>query len=401
MYKKIVLIALIITITSTLVSPIVAGSNIQVIYTTGRIVDGPQIQINVNINEIIDQNNLKLGFNLDWDRWKSFVDRPVQRQLAQETNPNLIRIFDFRKTSQYGIPNLMPCTQWNEATKTGTWDWTYIDQITNAIFSVGAEPIFCLGWAYYYGDIQRFLPSGMEINPTTGLPYPDSYAAYATEWVKHFKATGQPVRFYEIMNEPYYYFGWNGQNSQRLGYYVELWNTAAISMRQENPNVLLSNDAIDQKNVLDYWITNGEPVDFVDFHKYDANSIGEYTEEEMFSRAERIYFDTTTTYYGIADAKQKILNTWGKNALAICSELNYNSGWETGTDPKIAQMTGAVWLALVLRTGILKDLDYSTYFEFSSSKALEVDIGSESSGFGLINNDDNQPWYPYYVYKMI
>jgi hypothetical protein len=367
------------------------------ISATGMISYWPRVEVTVNARKVIGVNNLSLGSNLDW-QWKLFVDRSVLRQLAQDAGFKLIRVFDFRPTT----PRLMPCTYWNESTKVGTWDWTQVDALTQAIFSVGAEPLFCLGWAYYAGEVHKFIPRGMAINPVTQLPYPDSYAAYAAEWVKHFKQLGLPVRFYEIMNEPYFYFGWNGENITRLGYFVELWNAAARAMRQQNPDVLLSHDAINQKRVFDYWLIYGDDVDFIDFHKYDSGTIGEYTEDEMFMRAERIHFETTTSFYGVAEARQRWFSSRGKWLLAINSESNYNSAWETGTDPKIQQMAGAVWLALVLRMGILKGLDYSLYYDFSSSRSWEEqNKPSGGWGFGMINSDDNQPWYPYYVHRMI
>jgi hypothetical protein len=362
------------------------------ISSSGMISYWPRVDITVNASKVIGVNTLSLGFQLDWYHWKTFIDRPVQRQLAQEAGFGLIRVFDFRPTN----PRLMPCTYWDESTKTGTWNWANADSLTQKIFEIGAEPLFCLGYAR--SNIQNYIPPGMAVNSTSQLPYPDSYAAYAAEWVRHFKQLGWPVRFYQIMNEPFAYFGWNAENLTRLGYYVEFWNTVATAMRQENPNILLSCDTITHKRVLDYWITYGEDIDFLDFHKYDADTIGQYSDAEMFRRAEQRFFETSPTLYGVNEARQRWYNGHGKWLPVINSESNFNSAWETGTDPKIQQMTGAVWLALVLRTGVLKGLNYSVYFEFSSSKSWETaNRQSGGIGFGMINEDDNRPWYPYFV----
>jgi len=361
---------------------------------SGSIIDSPRIDITVNVNKIVGVNNLSLGFQLDWHRWKTFLDRPAQQQLAQNASFKIIRVFDFRPTN----PRLMPCTYWNESTKTGTWNWAYADALTQKIFEIGAEPLFCLGWAR--DNIQKYIPPGMAVNPVTQLPYPESYAAYAAEWVKHFKQLGLPVRFYEIMNEPFSYFGWNAKNMTRLGYFVEFWNTVARAMRQQNPNILISHDTTTMRRVLDYWIQYGEDIDFLDFHKYGASKIGQYSDAEMFILAEQRKFETSSDFYGVDDARRKWFNARGKWLPIINSESNFNSAWETGTDPKIQQMAGAVWLALVLRMGILKGLDYNVYFEFSSSRSWQEAHGS-GWGFGMINEDDNQPWFPYYVHKII
>ena len=368
------------------------------ISSSGMISYWPRVDITVNISKVIGVNNLSLGFQLDWYHWKTFIDRPVQRQLAQDAGFGLVRVFDFRPTN----PRLMPCTYWNEASKTGTWNWANVDALTQRIFEIGAEPLFCLGWAR--DNIQNYIPNGMAVNPNTQLPYPESYAAYAAEWVKHFKQLGLPVRFYQIMNEPFFYFGWNAENMTRLGYFVEFWNTVARAMRQQNPNIFISHDAITQKKVLDYWITYGDDVDFLDFHKYDADSIGQYGDAEMFGRAEIRGFEDVSwsALYSINTARKKWFNARGRWLPAIISESNFNSAWETGTDPKIQQMAGAIWLALLLRGGILNGLDYYVYFEFSSSKSWELaNRQSGGWGFGMVNEDDDQPWYPYYVQKMI
>lgn len=361
---------------------------------SGTISYWPRVDITVNLNKIIGVNNLSLGFQLDFE-WKRWLDSAVGIELAKNASFKLVRVFDFRKTN----PRLSPCVYWNEETKTGTWNWTYVDLLVQRIFEIGAEPLFCLGWAR--DDVQNYLPLGMAVNPETGLPYPNSWAAYCKEWVKHFKQVGLPVRFYEIMNEPWMYFGWN--NYTRLANFMEVFNAAAEAMRKENPNVLVSFDGTNRKPVLDYWLANGgADLGFISFHKYDAGTIGQYSDEVMFNRAESFQLKTSSGYYGVKEARQIYYNARGKWILVINSESNFNSAYETGTDPKIQQLAGSVWLALLLRTGVLEGLDYNVYFHFGSSASWEqANKPSGGVGFGMINLDNNKPWYPYYVQKMI
>ena len=369
------------------------------ISSQGSISYWPRIDLNVNSSQVIGTNNLTLGFQLDWDRWNVFSNSPIQWQLAQAAGFKLVRFFDFRP-STWGVPALMPLTSWNESTRTGTWNWTAVDSITRTLFQLGMEPLFCLGWAR--PNIQNYIPPGMAVNATTGLPYPQSYAAYAAEWVKHFKQAGFQVRFYQIMNEPHAYFGWNAANYTNLAYYVDLWNAAARAMRQQNPNILLSQDTLTMKKVLDYWIIHGDDVDLLDFHKYDASKIGEYSDAYMLYLAELHYFNTTDTLYGIEDARQRWFTTRGKWVPVINSESNFNSACDNGTDPRIQQILGAVSLALVLRMDVMKGVNYNIYFEFSSSKSWsDAHSTSGGRGFGMINQDDNSPWFPYYVHKML
>lgn len=371
-------------------SIILGGKSFRGSYTVPSLgmVDYPlQIYVTVDSSDVIAVNNLSLGFMLDWE-WKTWLDRSALRQLAQNANFRLIRFFDFRPTT----PNLMPCTYWNETTKTGLFNWTNVDLLVQGIFEVGAEPLICIGNAYD----ESWIRVGMAVNPATGLPYPESYAAYSTEWVKHFNAVGLPVRYYEIINEPDLYF----DDLTKLGYYVDLWNAVARSMRAVNPDLLLSQDTITIKPVLDFWLQHGDDIDFLDSHKYDGNFIEEYSDAEMFVRAEQYCFETDSWFYGVEDARRMWLNARGKLLPVINSEYNFNAAWKTGTDPRIQQMVGAVWTSLVLRTSILKGLSHSVYYSFSSGKSWQESYGT-GFGLGMINSDDNQPWYPYYAQKLI
>ena len=364
------------------------------ISASGTIIYWPRVDITINVDKIIGVNNLSLGFQLDFE-WKRWRDNTVLRQLASEAGFKLIRIFDWRSQND-ASPD--PCLYWNETTKTGVFDWTDVDLLVTRVFEVGAEPLITLGG---YDMQPKYLPNGMATNPVTGLPYPESWAAYCQAWVKHFKEIELPVRFYEIVNEPWEYFGW--VNYTRLGFFMELFNAAADAMRSENPNILIGLNGANRKYVLDYWLAHGGvDLDFISFHKYDAGTIGQYDDEVMFSRAETYQIVTSSSYYGVQDVRKVYFSARGKRVLVINSESNFNSAWQTGTDPKIQQMVGAVWLALVLRAEVLEGVDGTVYYTFSSSASWEkANKASGGLGFGMVNSDNNKPWYPYYVQKMI
>jgi hypothetical protein len=202
------------------------------------------------------------------------------------------------------------------------------------------------------------------------------------------------------MNEPWTYFGWN--DYVKIANFMAMFNAAATAMRAENPSVMVSFDGTNRKPVLDYWLTNGGvDLDYISFHKYDAGTIGEYSDATMLDRAETFQLQTSTSYYGIQDSRRVYYNSRNKWIPVIDSESNFDSAWETGTDPRIQQMLGSVWLALVLKTSILGGLAYNTYYSFASSASWERSKPSGGAGFGMINLDNNQPWYPYYVQKMI
>jgi len=345
----------------------------------------PQVFVNLNVSKIVARNNLSLGFMLDHE-WKIWRDNAVRRQLAKDAGFKMVRLFSHR---------IEPCTYWNESTRTGTFKWGDVDLLVQRIFEAGAEPLICLGFCDSNGII---IPPSMTVNLTTGLPYPESFAEYCATWVRHFKAVGLPVSFYEVWNEPFFYFYKNWvYNETKLSYFLELFNACYSAMHNENDQILVGNDASLYRKFLDYWKSHGGKLDFFSFHKYDCDSLS-MGDDIPLGRAERRYFVTDGLWYGVNHARQ----IWGANLPAIASECNWAATCASGTDPRIQQVVGVVWLALVLRMAVLEDVQYNIYYSFSSSKSWELaNKPSGGFGFGMINHDNNQPWYPYYLQKLI
>jgi len=349
--------------------------------------------IYVNSGKSISNNNFSLGVMLD-SECNFWLGSSTLQKTSSAANFKLIRLFN---------ENMEPCSFWNDTAKTGVFNWTKVDSIVNSIFSNGAEPLLTLG--YLAGGGYIMLPPGMQTT-STGLPSPSSWAAYSTQWVNHFKQTGAKVRYYEIFNEPWWYFygssDWTIKpNYTKLQYYRDVFNTAAMSMTTQNQNVSLGFDGSERRYVLDWWLTNnGSNLGFVAFHKYDEGNIGDYNDSQMFSRAETLMINTDSYFYGISDIKQTYFNSRGKTVQVINSESNYDSAYATGTDPEIQQMAGTVWYALKLRSEILAGVNYDIYYDFASGQSWQQAHGT-GLGYGMINLDNNAPWYPYYVAKMI
>jgi len=386
-YKKVVWSSfLLIILACSVVSVSFGLRSSSAISSTGMISYWPHVDIYVELSNTIGFNNLSLGFQLSYGSLGSFQKHSELRLLAKDAQFKLVRFFDGLTASH--MPSMMPCTYFDEATKTGTYNWTTVDDVVRKIFEIGAEPLVCLGVVSSSGVK---VPPGMAINPQTGLPYPESYASYCAEWVKHFKAKNWPVRFYEICNEVWVYFGQNPVNTTKLGCYMELFRVCREAMKKENPDVIVSFDFIHKKPVLDYWLSyNGPDVDSLNFHKYDEwRNPPVKTEEQIIRDADKL-----EVWYSIVEAQQIWYQQRGKRLPMICSESNFNGASPT-TDERIQQMVGAVWLALLLRTEILSGVSYHIYFELSSS------YYADAYGFGMINNDGFKPWYPYYVQHMI
>ena len=350
------------------------------------------IQITVNSAKIIGTNNFQTGFQVEGSDLYIWTSRSEMKQLTADANFGIVRIFNYI---------VEPCTRWYESTKTGTWDWSKADALVRRIAEVGAEPLICLGFYSWESNGIR-APSGMTKNPTTGLPYASSWAAYCAEWVKHFKQAGLTVRYYEMINEVFQYWkddGWPTAQP-KLGYFMELYNAAAKAMRAQNPNVKLGNDASIMKGVLDYFISNGENLDFLSYHGYGTSSLSA-SDSEILNAAETKYIGESSSYYGVDKARQLYKDKKGIDLPVIKSENNVDYTYSSGTDPRIQTMVGAVYHALTFRTFMLKNYAYNIYFHYASSASSEQRKQSGGAGFGMVNSDDNKPWYPYYAHKML
>ena len=350
-----------------------------------------QIEITVDSSKVIGVNNFSVGFQLDGPDIRIWRDRSALRQLAEEANFKLVRFFEHRLGK--------PCTYWDESTKTGRWDWRDLDLLIQRIFESGAEPLIPLGFIGYDSRRLTSVPRGMSYDRNTGLPYPDQWAAYCAEWVRHFKEVGFPVRYYEMINEAYHYFGWPA-TQPKLGYFMNLYNAAARAMRSVNSNVKIGNDACILKTVLNYFISNGEDLDFLSYHAYGSESLST-TDAEIFNAAETKYIGETRNVYGVDKTRQLYRTARGIDLPVIHAENNLSFHFTEGTDPRIQKMQGAIYNALVFRTSMLKNFYYNVYFHFASSASQEQRNPSGGRGFGMVNSDDNQPWYPYYAHEML
>jgi hypothetical protein len=342
--------------------------------------------VTVNQTQTIGSNKLSTGFCLSYE-WKNWRDNTALRQLTEAGDFSMVRIVS---------TNIEPCTRWSDSSKTGTFNWANVDSLMQRIFQANAQPIITLGFADSNGI---YLPPGMALNPSTGLPYPDSFAAYCQEWVKHFQQTGMPVKYYEVMNEAWYYFypNWNW-NEAKAQNFLTLYNTAYNAMHTQNNQILAGNDASLFTRFLNFWKTSGGKLDFFSCHKYDSWGLS-YSDSQGLDSAENKFFGQFDSYnIGISQARQ----LWGKNLPAIATEANFGATCASGTDPRLQQLVGAVWTALVLKGGIQSGFDYICYYDFSSSKSWELaNKATGGFGFGMINYDNNQPWYPYYVQYLI
>ena len=344
--------------------------------------------VTVHPANVVGENALSLGFQVDGPDIVYWRDSATAQQLATDAGFTLVRFFEHRMGK--------PCSSWNEASHScSSWDWSDIDELVGNIFAVGAEPLVVLGFYSWTQNTLSSAPTGMASDPVTGLPDPAQWGAYCRAWVAHFADAGFPVQYYEIINEPFHYFGWPATEPE-LGYFLDLYEAAADAMRAENPNVKLGNDASLMKSVLDGLLAHGEDLGFLSYHGYGVGDLAA-TDQEIIDTAETKYVDESSSVYGIDLARQTYEQARGVVLPVMKTEDNINYVYEPSADPRTPQMLGAIYTALSIRTLVLHDVSYRVYFHFASN----AESNPLAPGFGMVNSQDDEPWYPYYVQKMI
>ena len=347
--------------------------------------------VKIDLETELIKNRLQLGVQFDYGNWQQYIDNPIYRSYLKDMNCKMVRIFVFRQSGIGGIEGKGPCLFWNSSTHSGLFEWENMDKLITKISSDEMEPLLCLMYPYDTLPFPRN-PNGIDINPSTLLPYPDDWAEYCRVWVERY---GDRVKYWEIFNEPYLY--WHRTiNWTRVNYLMELYETAYNAMKQENPDILISHDAVQIEEIFDYHQDEKIPFDYLDFHNYGI--------DEYESPASQAFDDVTVGYKSPSSGGKYGLNFSRAivgNLVSIMGESNFNSAWKEGSDPRNQKMEGAVFSALQIINAIITGSDYRLHFHMSSTPSYNPRKNDWSYGFGMINNQNLKPWYPWYVYRMI
>jgi len=377
-------------------------SLIMIVYFTSDAIKQVQAisDVIVTVSDIsLFQNTFQVGSHFDFSSMWNWIKKSNNSDYIRLASIKMIRMQTYHMDG-----NIYPCTNWDENTQTGTWNWTEVDNITATIRRNGAEPMYCLG-SLSLGN--KGMPKGMA-NDTEDIGFmrKESYVNFCVEWVRHF---GSSVRYYELINEPIGYISpnWNTLDATKLAKYFEWYVTAYNAMKTVNPSIKISMDDSTHEGFMDYWLLNGGTFDFLDFHKYDGwlspyetpiGTQGCPTDAQYFTKAETTdYVNGTSQYRAVSYMRDKWFKQKGVMLETFSTETNLNSAWKYGTDPRIQQMCGVVWLALNFRMATLNKMNCLLYFDFASSFNNKPSGGS---GFGMLNSADSKPWFPYYVVQI-
>ncbi len=376
----------------------------------------PPATVTVTPSNIIGTNNLTLGTQLSFYDMKTFPTDSQGQTLINDAGIKLVRLFD-GDLDAIGTPLVLG---WNEASHTGTYNWTVVNPVIQAIYASGAQPLIVLmsNMASSAVDKTSVFTNGMAYdNALGGLPSPQDAASYAASWVTQMKTMGYPVVYYEIGNEINTWLfnsgdtgTWTTLNSAGdtlAGYFATDYNASVTAMKAINSAVSVSYDFAWSSAMMSWWLADytGTPLDRIDYHDYTIGTVGQENNVELFGTVQTLTNTGGGTGFGSGSnpilAQQMYYDAKGVTLPLFDTESNLDYQWTPNTDPIIVQMTGAVWLALSLKTQILNNVKTNIYYAWQASLRYQQSLSPPSYGFGLIDSDNHQPWYPYYVYKMI
>lgn len=352
------------------------------------------MSVNVDVTgRSVGRNNLVLGSHVHW--WMELWDNPTLQQQVRGAKLKVLRFFV--RWEDHG-----PCVSWDEATKTGTWDWTEFDAMIQAIYDCGAEPLININ--LIDPTIRSgMLPPGMAINPVSHFPNADSYGAYCKAIAEHCRAKGYNIRYWELFNEchitwKYYPLAdiYTPQNEAIWREIALAYNQAAAEIKRALPGSMIGDTSTSRKGWCEYLAENAVLVDHIGHHKYDSGTeTWEYAADPqpLFELAvggkgyeALMHPDILFTPEEAQDVFQQIRRV---RPAFFVTETNLGLGWGADFDHRMHEAVGAVWLAEETRDFILRGLGISLWYELASPG---------DSAFGLVELwGDYTEYYPYFV----
>jgi len=358
------------------------------------------VNVTINGDKVLLENRFQQGVQLDYYDWQKIVssnDKQIYIDYLKDMNCKLIRLFVSRQSGlnpSNTDPNkdMGPCTSWNSKNHTGVFYWNNLDQTIDTILSIGAEPVLVL---MIQDSPHHFpkIPRGMMVTDTN-LPDASDYAAYCAEYAQRYQGK---VKYYEVMNEPYFYWGFP-ENTTQVDLLLNIYEASYVKMKQMDPSLLISFDAIVYVHVFNYMKSNNIPFDFYDFHGYGGSNVTDSTTSCLDASEYYYSIKKSSESYTIAELKQMMNNT---EMPVINSESNFNSAWIGGTDPRNCQIEGVCFDALQTIYAIKGGTDYRVHYYMVNSKTQSAAQPTGGWGFGIINSDDDSAFLPYYFCHLI
>lgn len=343
----------------------------------------------------VGRNRLVLGSQVHY--WHELHRNSPLRQQIADANLRVIRVFIFDYAATGGYSWYNPCASWNEATTSGTWDWSLFDSYMTAIYETGAVPLICLN----IGDNR--VPTGMETDSDTGLPSPESFAAYATSVAQHMKTNGWNNAIWEVFNE--IHKKWNfwpldsiytAENRAKWDKIVTVYNSVSEAISNVFPDAKIGETSTQYKGWCEWLAEKGVRNDFIGHHKYDSGNAPEEqaSDQELFSLAvngQGVHSGHPEIRW-LPEQALSIFAQHGKHPDFYITETGLNHDWDPQDVRKFTPL-GAAWYATELVDFAERGISLSIFYDMASN------MGSDyPKGFGLVEVwGQHATRYPYYT----
>jgi hypothetical protein len=359
---------------------------------------GSPLKAIVDLSEVIGKNNLSLGTQIHG--YDNFPGKPTLQQKAAQIGFEIVRVFVTRDKSTE------PCLSWNETSSTGVFDWSHIDPLVKSIYGIGAEPLLTVG-AGEFPDV--VVPHGMTGNYMgTRFPNPKSFGSYVVAIMRHLISIGCNVEYWGIWRTPTIRDSSGSINAGIVLNYTRFFNVVQDYIHGVDPNALVSSDRTMYRAFFDVFVKYARGVGYLSFMKYDAFGTpydrpeGYISGDKLMQRAGVINQPTGGSWaiYSPKELQQRWLASQGQSLPVIAVEVNMNSAYGSGTDPRIQTPLGSAWYAEALKSFILDgSVICSTYYLYCSDASSLWGPG-RTTGWGLGMIRSTYPytqWYPYWT----
>ena len=274
-------------------------------------------------------------------------------------------------------PNVKPAT--------APYNFSYVDQIENALLAHGVRP---------YVELD-FMPTALASNPKMrqGFWYhpnvspPRSYAAWddmvkalARHLIKQYGINEVSKWYFEVWNEPNLSF-WGGAPKQRT--YFKLYDQTARALKSVNSRLRVGGPATAQAAWITAFLRHvakvHAPIDFVSTHVY-----GNDTARNVFGKQEYVS-RRTMVCRAVRKVHDEIVRSPYPHLPLMLSE--FNASYSNEPDVTDTPFMGP-WMASTIRQcdGLVHSMSYWTFSDvFEEGGVVRKPF---YGGFGLIAEDD-------------
>jgi hypothetical protein len=382
-------------------------------------VSNPTISVSISPTKDAGTTAVGGGFVLAAPGYKNAIPTATgYATMANSLRPSLVRMT---------LTNSGTLIGWNSSSNQPILSFTGFDQQFQFAEGTGAQVMLVLP-AGNWGD-SNVLPPNTPLVTSIGIVFhafsgfmitPGAMYALIRQIANHTYATGETVTDWAVGNEV-------PLNSTAAGkMFGNILNAGIAAAQVRYPHARVGSDDFLTTTYLPIIAQRSPGVGFLAFHWYQSwgicqNASGDYCAprgqpngsylSKMFSNPAYSHIPTSGVY-SPQQAQLEWYNLTGVWLPVINSETNlgasggiYSLTWLQGTDPRIPNLVGAVWLGSTLIDSSVQNVSQITYFQLTSASNVTGTVTYPYGGFGFgmtnVTPSGGITYFaPYYVMKL-